>query len=237
MKNTQRFILMLLAPLLCASLFGQTKQNDSINFNRIQFKKLTNLLEQNHLFTKNDLKNIEVACYSPGDDSGSYSSHTKTFLIKADIETVWNAYKTVSPTSSGNKKDVVGFGMLYGEKRDKIYYLEDAYDGMEEGQLVFWNLRLAGGLIKISVGQRINRIDDEAKFFEICYLAPGISHGSQYIQLYPTEEGYTQVVHYTRFRSGSKFRDRRLYPGLHEKAIDEFHESIRKSVEEKVLKD
>lgn len=216
-------------------LQGQTKQNDSINFDRIQFKKLTKLLEQNNLFTKNDLKNIELACYSPGNDSTSYSSHIKSFLIEADIAAVWQAYKTVSPTSTKNRKEIVGFGILYGQRNDKIYYLEDAYDGMEEGQLVFWNLRLAGGLIKLSVGQVIHNIDDKAKSFEICYLAQGISHGSQYIQLYPTKEGYTQVVHYTRFRSGSKFRDR-LYPGLHENAIDEFHENIRKSVEEIVLK-
>lgn len=216
----------------CNGLMSQ--QNDSINFDRIQFKKLAKLLQENELFTKSDLKNIDLACYSPDDDSSSYSSHTKTFLIKSDIETVWNAYKTVSPTSPGKKKEIVGFGILYGQSNDKIYYLEDAYEGMEEGQLVFWNLRLVGGLVKISVGQVIHNIDDKARFFEICYLAPGISHGSQYIQLYPTDDGYTQVVHYTRFRSGSKFRDR-LYPGLHEKAIDEFHESIRKSVEDKVL--
>ncbi len=223
---------LLLSSLLFGTLNAQT--NDSINFDRIEFKKLTKLLERNKLYTKNDLKNIDLACYSPSDDSNTYSSHTKTFLIKSDIETVWQAYKTVSPTRPGNRKDVVNFGMLYGENDNKIYYLEDAYDGMEEGQLVFWNLRLVGGLIKISVGQVIHNIDEKAHFFEICYLAPGISHGSQYIQLHPTNEGYTQVVHYTRFTSGKKFRDK-LYPGLHEKAIDEFHESIRKSVEKEVL--
>ncbi len=210
------------------------QNNDSINFDRIQFKKLTKLLEQHNLYTKSDLKDIDLACYTADDDSTTYNSHTKTFLIKADIETVWKAYKTVSPTSPGDKKDVVGFGILYGQQDNKIYYLEDAYDGMEEGQLVFWNLRLAGGLIKLSVGQVINNIDENAKYFEICYLAPGISHGSQYIQLYPTDEGYTQVVHYTRYTSGKKLRDK-LYPGLHEKAIDEFHENIRLGVEDAVL--
>ncbi len=226
------YITFAVALFWCSALNAQ--QKDSIDFNRIHFKKLTKLLKGNNLYTKGDLSDIELACYSATDDSTSYSSHTKTFLIKANIDTVWKAYKTVSPTSPGEKKEVVGFGLLYGKKTNKIYYLEDAYEGMEEGQLVFWNLRLVAGLVKISVGQVIHYIDDEAKYFEICYLAPGISHGSQYIQLQPTEEGYTQVIHYTRFRSKSRFRDRRLYPGLHEIAIDEFHESIRESVEEEV---
>lgn len=210
------------------------QQNDSINFDKIYSKKLTHLLQENSLYTKNDLQSVDLACYSATDDSSTYSSHTKTFLIEAPIDDVWSAYKTTSPTSPGHKKDVVAFGMLYGERNNKIYYLEDAYEGMEEGQLVFWNLRLLGGLVKLSVGQMIHNVNDEAHFFEICYLAPGISHGSQYIQLYPTNDGKTKVVHYTRFRSKSRFRDKRLYPGLHERAIDEFHESIRKSVEEKV---
>lgn len=218
--------------LLTHSAFGQS---DSIDFEKLHSKKLVKLLKSNDLYTTEDLSDIEISCYSPAEDSMSFSSHTKTFLIEADIDRVWEAYKSVSPTDRGSKKDMVNFGMLYGENGNRIYYREDAYDGLREGQLVFWNLRIWGGLAKISVGQVINEVNNEERYFEICYLSQGTSHGSQYIHLYETEEGFTKVVHYTRFRSSSKFRDRRLYPGLHEKAITEFHETIKEKVEEDVL--
>lgn len=207
------------------------QHTDSINFNRLESRKLVKLLDKNAIHTLKDLNQIELACYVAGADSLDYSSHTKSFLIEANIDKVWKAYKTVNPTVVGERKDIVGFGLLYGRSNGKIYYKGDDYEGMEEGQTVFWNLRIWGGLVHLSVGQTIHNINDEQKSFEICYLAPGISHGSQLIQLSSTSEGYTKVIHSTHFKSSSKFRDRRIYPGLHEKAIIEFHEGISEAVQ------
>ncbi len=224
----------LLLTLIAGLVSLKAQTSDSINFERLDSKKLVRLLKSNGLYTAEDLQKVEVSCYSR-EDSAAYSSHTKDYIIKADIETVWEAYKMVSPTEPGNKKDMVSFGLLYGKRNNKIYYSQDAYDGLQEGQLVFWNLRMLSGLFHLPVGQTVTEVNDEEKYFEICYLSQGTSHGSQYIRLYPTEGNYTRVVHHSYFKSHSKFRDRRLYPGLHEKAINEFHEKIRQEVEKEVL--
>ena len=62
-------------------------------------------------------------------------------------------------------------------------------------------------------------------------MVGGASAGSQWISLKPTAEGYTEVTHDTLYRSGSNFRDTKLYPALHTKAITEFHDSVKKKAE------
>lgn len=223
----------LLLTIFCLTSL-QAQQQDSINFERLEARKLIKLLKKNDIYTKADLHNVDLACYDANVDSISFSSDISTFTIEAGIEEVWKAYNNVSPTEQGGKKAIVNFGMLYDNQSNKIYYSEDSYDGMQEGQLVFWNLRLLGGLVKLSVGQTVTNIDNQSRSFEICYLDQGTSHGSQYIQLFEMGDDATQVVHYTRFRSASKFRDRRLYPGIHEKAVTEFHERIKDAVEKSV---
>lgn len=208
---------------------ARTQQAERIDFDRINDKKVITLLKEYGAEYKSDLARLTSRCYS-GEDSLSFSSHTKTLVIDGPIEEVWNVYKTISPTE--DDEDKVRFGILYSPNPDKLYYLSDAYDGIKEGQVVFWNLRFLFGLVQVAVGQKIMEVNDNNKFLKICYLAEGKSHGTQYIQLYPMENGQTKIVHYTRYRSASKFRDRRLYPKLHDKAITEFHEDVIERVEE-----
>ena len=103
---------------------------------------------------------------------------------------------------------------------------------MKEGQVVFWNLKFLMGTVKVAVGQKIMKVDDDKKLFKICYLTEGKTQGSQYVQLFPTEDGKTRVVHFTRYNSASNLRNK-LYPGLHDKAITEFHQSVMDIVAER----
>lgn len=205
------------------------QQAEKIDFERINDKKVVELLKEYGAEYKQDIARLTSRCYS-AEDSLSFSSHTKTLEIDGPIDEVWNVYKTISPTE--DDEDKVRFGILYSPNPDKLYYLSDAYDGIKEGQVVFWNLRFLFGLVQVAVGQKIMEVNDKDKFLKICYLAEGKSHGTQYIQLYPMDNDKTKIVHYTRYRSASKFRDRRLYPKLHDKAITEFHEDVIERVAE-----
>lgn len=205
---------------------------DSIDFDRLETKRLVKVLEQNNLYTLEDLSSVELACYEGDTDSAKHYYYVfQSFLIDADIETSWWAYMNFNPTSKGAKKDFLHFGMLYSANENKIYYAGDPYPGMSEGELMVWNLRIWGGLAHVSVGQTIHRIDDENKSFEICYLEQGISHGTQTVELKETADGKTEVIHHTYYKSQSKFRDKRLYPGFHDIAISEFHESVKELAE------
>lgn len=208
---------------------SKAQQSEKIDFERINDKKVVKLLQLYKLENAYDIAQLTSRCYGD-EDSLTFSSHTKTLEIEGPIDEVWSVYKNISPTE--DDEDKVRFGLLYSPNPEKIYYMSDAYDGIKEGQVVFWNLRFMFGLVQVAVGQKIMEVNDNDKFIKICYLAEGKSHGTQYIQLYPMGDSKTKVVHYTRYRSASKFRDRRLYPGLHDKAITEFHEDVMEQVEE-----
>jgi hypothetical protein len=59
----------------------------------------------------------------------------------------------------------------------------------------------------------------------------GASAGSQIIALRETSDGFTEVSHKTFYKSNSNFRDTRIYPGLHTRAISEFHLNVKKKAE------
>lgn len=207
---------------------GTEINSESVDFKRIPNKKVVKLLQDFKIETKEDLAQLSTSCYTKS--QLEYSSTSKSFLIDGNINEVWDAYKRMSPTEDDKNK--VRFNLLYSANSDKVYYLKDSYEGMKEGEVVFWNLKFLMGLIKVPVGQKVMDVDDENKYFKICYLTQGKTQGSQYIQLYPTEDGKTQVIHYTVYRSDSSFRDKKLYPGFHNKAITEYHESVMSLLEE-----
>ncbi len=207
-------------------------QSDSIHWQRVPQKKVVKLLQQNQLNTSNDFKDLNTHCYAT-DDSSTYSFHTKTYSLTESIEKVWWAYTRQNPTLAVQKRGKIQFGLMYVEVKDELFYGNSSFEEMTEGQIIFWNLRLMGGFLKIAVGQKVTQVDSNQHQLQICYLQDGKSKGSQSIKLVPMANGGTQIIHQTYFKSHSKFRDRHLYPGLHENAIDAYHRSVAKFLRDK----
>lgn len=201
----------------------------AIDFDRIQQEKVKKLLRDNSLNTIGDLSKLKSFCYNAADGK-HYHKHLKSFLMDADINTVWHAYKTMSPqeTRSGN---MVSFGLMYSRKRNEIMYPGDSYSGIEAGQLIFLNLNLFANMVNLAVGHEITDVSDSDKTIKICYLQNGASTGTQLIQL--KEKGnQTEVIHETWYRSGSRFRDKILYPGFHTKGLTEFHDNVKLKIQQ-----
>lgn len=201
----------------------------SIDFNKIMQPKVKALLQKEQLFTPSDFARLRPTCYSLA-NVDNYYKHFRSYLVKRDIETVWETYTTIAPQETWKGK-MVTFGCQYARKNQKISYLNDKFDGLESGQILFLNLRLPGGLLNIAVCHEIMEVNKNQKLIKICYLEKGASEGTQLIQLSPTAEGFAKIEHTTYYRSQSKFRDKILYPTLHAKAIAEFHYHIRKKIE------
>lgn len=201
-----------------------------IDFSRIKHEKVKKLLRANGLLSLNDLSKLQSVCYNESDGQ-HYYTHTKSFLIDADIATVWNAYKTVNPQETRNGS-MVSFGMMYSRKQNEIMYPGDLYNGIEEGQILFLNLNLVANALHLAVGHEITGVNDSEKTIKICYLQNGASTGTQLIQLKEISKDQTQVVHDTWYRSGSIFRDKVLYPGFHTKGLTEFHNNVKRKVQE-----
>jgi hypothetical protein len=125
---------------------------------------------------------------------------------------------------------MVRFGLQYSRNQNTFSYPDNTqYKGIEAGQILILNLRLLNGLFNLAVGHEIKEVNDVQHFIRICYLENGASRGSQFIRLSVTDNG-TQVTHETFYKSNSWIRDKIFYPSLHEKAISEFHGTVKRKL-------
>lgn len=199
-----------------------------IDFSRIKQQKVHDLLNSHDLKELKDFGRLKSCCYCETDLG--YHSHSKSYIIKANIDKVWNAYSTIHPNIAWDGK-MISFGMLYCKENNELVYHDDQYKGAEVGQIFFVGLRILSGLLKLGVAHVITNIDQENKSLRICYLEKGKSEGSQFIHLSETPDGFTKVVHDTKYKSDSAFRDRVLYPALHSIAVNEYHRNVKRKIE------
>jgi hypothetical protein len=204
-------------------------QNEKIDFNRIKHNKVRELLEKNGLYSLQDLSKLKSICYESV-DGNKYHKHIKSFLIKADINSVWNIYKTIKPEETWSGK-MVSFGLMYSRRHNVLSFPGDDYTGLEKGQVLFMNLNLFNNLANLAVGHEVTGVYDIEKCIKICYLQNGASIGTQTIQLSELNNSQTEIIHETWYTSGSLFRDKVLYPAFHSKAISEFHNNVKRKAE------
>ena len=200
-----------------------------IQLQKISQPKVREHLTKNKLVSLIELSRLKALPFDP--DLGiKFNKHKIDFLINENADSVWKAYKTISPqqTWQGN---MVSFGMMYSRKTNSITYPGESYDGLEAGQLLFLNLNLLAGIIHLAVGHEVVDVDDTNKCVTICYLERGASVGTQKFWLEVVSDNSTRVIHETWYTSGSWLRDKILYPGFHTKAICEFHNNVKRYAE------
>lgn len=197
-----------------------------IELKKIRPKKVKKYLVKYGLINRDQFANLKPLCYNEALEN-TYRKHLQTFIIKRDIDTVWNTYATIHPNEAWNG-DMISFGVQYSRRGHNFQYINDPYSGMEKGQVLVLNLKLLWGMLNIAVAHEVAEIDAAKRTIKLCYMPGGASEGSQWITLNETKEGFTEIVHLTYYKSKSNFRDTRLYPKLHTKAISEFHDSVRK---------
>lgn len=200
-----------------------------IDFLRIKHKSVHKLFGKNKILSLQNLSDLQSFCYDPA-HTKKYHKHLKSFRILAPLEKVWETYKTISPQDTW-KGRMVSFGVMYSRKRNQLSFYDDAYQGIEAGQLIFLNLNLFGNVAHLAVGHEVVDIYDDLKQIKICYVQNGASVGTQLIQLKKIAESEIEVIHETWYTSGSWFRDKILYPVFHARAIGEFHTNVKRRAE------
>ncbi len=204
-----------------------------INPDKIHQKHKYKFIHNKYFKKSTVLNDLMPKCYDLS-DTESYLTENDTFIVKENINTVWEKYKTISLKDIYCGK-IVHFGFIYSKKKNKFIYENDDFDGMHEGQVYFIRLNLLGGIKKLIVAYEITKIDEEKKMIQFCYINNGISEGSQKIFLSKTKDGFTKILHKTLYKSKSKFRDHFLYPVFHRKVVAELHNNLIRSLSKNTL--
>ena len=202
---------------------------DSVDYTRIYHKKVRKLILHQKQYGISTFDDLHPVCYNTV-DSLNYRSFTKSQIIRQDINVVWNKLTHQSPSEEFDGR-IVTFGLLYSRLHHKLNYKNEPFAGIEEGQILFFNLRVLKGIKNLAVAIEVTRLDNANKTVEYCYLDHGDTKGTQKFVLRTTPDGFTEITQLTRYRCKSKLRDRKLYSFFHERIVKEFLCSIKKRCE------
>lgn len=182
-----------------------------------------------------DFDNV-VSTYTKGEDLSDFSLHERIYHLPAPVPAVWEHYTQSNPSEAWNGKSLK-FGMLISKKTHSVLYPGDDYEGGMAGQVLYISLKFLGGLIKLGVAHEIIEVNHNEKFMELSYVKGGASWGMQHIAFTDGGNGSTRIVHTTRYKSHSPFRDKIIYPGFHTKVVNEYHANMLRTLNEKLKKD
>ena len=201
-----------------------------IDLERLKQKKIKQFVHEHKLYKLSDFAQLK-SFSKKHPEIAQFHQHIKTFLVEENIDKVWDVYKTIAPKDAWSGS-ILSFGFQYSKPQNKLGYIDDDYEQINEGDIVFINVGFFNGLVNIAVGHEVTAVNDKEKYIETCYLLFGKAAGTQQMRLKPTPDGFTEITHHTIYRSDSVFRDKVLYPFLHTQAISEFHANIKRKIME-----
>jgi len=228
MSDYRKFIFICCLLISVFNSFAQMTL-DEIDMQKIPQKKVRAYIQGQKDINIHKFSDLIPTCCN-GQDMTTYHHIEKTYLIKENINQLWEKYKSVSPAELWKSK-MLSFSFLYSMIDNKIMYRDGIYSGIQPGQVLYLNMKLLGGIYNLALAFEIVNVDDVNKIIEFSYVNGGKSVGKQIIQLVPTPEGYTRIIHKSIFKSNSSFRDKALYPVFHNKATRQFHHNVQKRME------
>lgn len=201
-----------------------------INFSEINYTKIKQQKIQEYLHIQekenHSLLDIKPSLQKNSDIKG-FRKQIKEYFVKGSLKEVWEHYLVTSPSDSWNSKKV-SFGMLFSKNEKKVSYKNDHVSKIDTGQVVYLNLKLFSGLANVASVFEFIRIDVKRKILEFSYIEGNITKGKQQLQFIETQNGNTQIIHSSFYKSNSYLRDRLIYPYFHTRLINEFHRNMKR---------
>lgn len=229
MNNFFRISQLLLLSFVAGTVYAQSSIS-SVDLSQIRQNKVRNFIAEQQNQQIEYFSDLEVSVYQD-DDLSNFMNYEKIFTVKAQSDVVWDMYKYSCQTDVWDLNRV-SVGMLFSEKSQSVFYANQDFYGLAEGQIYYLNLKILNGFYNIPVVFEIIKVDYENRLFEFSYLKGGKAQGKQTIQFIDTRDGNTRIIHSSFVKSESKIRDKYLYPFFHNKIINEFHGNMRKMIAE-----
>jgi hypothetical protein len=152
--------------------------------------------------------------------------HSKTYVLKGEAQRAFEKLISLKPNQiwDGSSR----FEMAYDPESGRYIGKNEELPDVKVGQVFFLELDIALGL-KIPVAFKVVDLDQEKLSLSFSYLKQNKSNGIQRITFHQKNDEI-HIVHETRFRSSSKFRDKNLYGRFHEILLDDFYEGFKKKM-------
>lgn len=155
----------------------------------------------------------------------------REYLIKDNLENVWNHYVNAGLQNSWNSKKV-HLGFTYSGSNDSLYYTTDTIKSLIPGLIVFFDIDLLFGLKDIAMAFEVTQIDSLQKLIEYSYIVGNGTEGKQQMFFESTSKGYTLITHVSYYKSKPKPREG-IYPHIHAQLINRFHRNMKRIYKEK----
>jgi hypothetical protein len=220
------WVSLVLIGMLPMSITAQEK----VNLESIDQKKVRKYLVERDLLQLDAFWTLGPTC-SKVEESFSYIS--QEFVFNYPLEQVWKIYKEVDAQDAWNGR-IVSLGCAFSKQEGRLCYNNDPDLSMQEGQVLFFNLRLMKGVFNLATAHEVTQINEDEHFIQFCYLEEGKSQGSQTIFFKELTDGSTLVTHDSQYRNQSKFRERRLYPPFHIKCVEDLHQNMQRLIEQRL---
>lgn len=160
-----------------------------------------------------------------------YMRHIKKYSMPVSKRELFNTLINEHPNKiwAGNSN----FQMLYRPSSQEVFY-QDSDLRLELGDIVFLELipKLAMLKAKIPVGFKITALDEDKGQLTFSYLKDNKSKGVQQLDVVEMDDGI-QIVHTSRYRSGSSFRDNHIYEPFHVQFTDQFYVNMEEQIKKK----
>lgn len=140
--------------------------------------------------------------------------------------------KVIQAIATSQPKDLWAgtseYQLTYDRTTKKIYTRADNHPPIAVGMVFILSLKLAP-LVYIPVAFEIVDLDPQTGHFAFSYVLQNKSQGIQMLAFKDTANG-SHVLHETRFKSDSEFRDKNFYIYFHEKLLKEFYGALSKKL-------
>jgi len=168
--------------------------------------------------------------FTSDDTIADYSSHTKVYIVNADVETSWNYYVS-APANQYWKGPLTTVTKAYSKMRNELFIEQDSslYPAIEVGVVYELDLQITK-FYTIPVQFEVTKIDVENRILETTYGEQNRSNGKQVMEFIGNGDK-TIIVHTAYFKSDNRIRDKKLYPVFHERCTDEFHLNAKRDIE------
>lgn len=170
-----------------------------------------------------DMSQLVPSCAS-FEACGHMSYHVKTYKFKGDAQKAFELLISLKPYEiwDGTSR----FEMEYDPESKSFLGKDHELPEISIGQVFFLELDIIKKM-QIPVAFQVVELDSVKKTLSFSYLKQNKSNGIQRITFEQDGDNF-KVIHETRYKSESKFRDKHLYGFFHTRLLDDVWESFEK---------